>query len=336
MPKKSKTKYTDYAFDFFDTVAVITGYEDNEAEFKATIDELYDILRNCHQQYNIYLSYEGVNNLLAINKVDKASGQHNRVPVAQETWDMLKFSKYIYDLTDGKTNVAMGSVLSLWHKAREYGADNPSKAYLPDRNELLAASEHVDFEKIEFDESTRSIFISDPEQSIDAGAVAKGYAIELMAKHLEEKGKTGYCLNVGGNIRTIGKRGDGAKWGVGLENPLADTVNGNGEDIYISVLELVDKAMATSGSYQRYYTVDGVQYHHIIDPVSLMPENRWLSVSIVCNDAGMADGLSTALFNMSFEEGSALIESLDDVEAIWMTPEGTIKKSSGFSQYERQ
>ncbi len=100
-------------------------------------------------------------------------------------------------------------------------------------------------------------------------------------------------------------------------------------------VELTDCALVTSGDYQRYYTVDGKRYHHIIDPSTLMPATYFDSVTVRCPDSGMADGLSTALFNMPLEEGMALVESLDGVEAAWMLTDGTTQTSSGFSQWCR-
>ena len=164
--------------------------------------------------------------------------------------------------------------------------------------------------------------------TLDVGAIAKGYAVERVAQMMEDAGMTGYLLNVGGNVRTIGQRSDEEKWSVGIENPGIE-----GGDDYISYLKISDLSLVTSGSYQRYYVVDGVRYHHIIDPDTLMPGNRYLSVSILASHSGMADGLSTAIFNMPYETGLALIETIEGVEAMWVLTDGTIYTSSGFASY---
>lgn len=91
----------------------------------------------------------------------------------------------------------------------------------------------------------------------------------------------------------------------------------------------------TSGIYERFFTVNGKNYHHIIDPETLFPSERYLSVSIVCDDSGLADALSTALFNMELSEGQELISSLDGVEACWILPNNTIEVSDGFSKFEK-
>ena len=162
---------------------------------------------------------------------------------------------------------------------------------------------------------------------LDVGAFAKGYAVEMVAKMLEEKGKTDYTVNVGGNIRTIGRKANGDKWMAGVENP-EDT------STYIEYVELAGQAIVTSGSYQRYYIVDGKTYHHIIDPDTLMPADKgFLSVSVICRDSGMGDGLSTALFCMTLEEGMAFVNSLDGVEVMWVTEDEVKHYSDGFGVY---
>ena len=156
----------------------------------------------------------------------------------------------------------------------------------------------------------------------------KDLVVEMVARKLEEQGVTGFVLNVGGNVRTIGTKGDGDKWVVGIENPADDE-----EKPYLAYLGLAGEALVTSGSYQRYYLVDGKRYHHIIDPDTLMPSEGFTSVSILTGSSADGDALSTALFCMSFEDGLALIESLPNTEAMWVFHNGQEKTSSGFDSY---
>ena len=163
--------------------------------------------------------------------------------------------------------------------------------------------------------------------TLDVGAIAKGYATERVARLFEDKGVTGYVLNVGGNVRTIGSKSDGSKWTVGVENP-------NGGD-YLAYLQLDGQSVVTSGSYQRFYYVEGKPYHHIIHPDTLMPAEGYLSVSIVCDDSGLGDALSTTLFCLSQQDGLALIESIDNAEAMWVFENGEKKVSSGWNLYKK-
>ena len=115
-----------------------------------------------------------------------------------------------------------------------------------------------------------------------------------------------------------------------IENPL-DTAN------YVARLSLTNASLVTSGSYQRYYTVNGQTYHHIIDPETLYPADKgYISVSVYCESSALADALSTALFILEQEAGLALIESIEGAEALWLFEDGTTVRSSGMAKYEIQ
>jgi thiamine biosynthesis lipoprotein len=179
-----------------------------------------------------------------------------------------------------------------------------------------------------FDAEKGSVTLTDPEMKLDVGAVAKGYATECIARHLETQGITGYILNVGGNIRAVGAKADGESWAVGIENP-------NGGD-YLEYLNIRGQSVVTSGSYQRYYYVDGKAYHHIIHPDTLMPADNFVSVSVICKDSGFGDAMSTALFCLSLEEGLKLVESVSGLEAMWLTHDGEKTVSSGWNEYVKK
>ncbi|MBQ2806903.1 MAG: FAD:protein FMN transferase [Clostridia bacterium] len=326
--EQSKQKFTEYSFDYFDTVTTITGYTKNQEEFDKVCAEMLALLGEYHKLFTIYHRYDGMENLCTINEL--VDGEHRTVTVDRRIIDMLLYAKQAYELTDGKVNVAMGSVLSIWHEYREDGMDEPWNAQLPPVELLQEAAEHIDIQKILIDEQACTVTLTDPQMRLDVGAIAKGYAVEMVARQMEQKGITGYVINVGGNVRTLGAKPDGSGWTVGVENPDEDA------DDYLAYLQLNGKSLITSGSYQRYFIVDGKRYHHIIDPATLMPAEYFTSVSIVCDSSADGDALSTALFCMTYEQGLALIESLDGVEAMWLTVEGNLYYSSGFSAYQTE
>lgn len=306
----------------FDTVTTITGYAESKEVFSETTQKIYDELEEYHKLFDIYNDYEGINNIKTIN--DNAGIAP--VKVDRKIIDMLELAYKMNGYTDGMLNVAMGSVLSLWHDAREYGIDNPESAYLPDPEALEKASHSMDIKKLEIDEENSTVYLADPNMRLDVGAIGKGYAVEAVCKSLKNEGIDHYVVNVGGNVRTIGTKDDGTGWKVGVEDP-------KGEDKYLLYIRVSDKAVVTSGSYQRYYTVNGVSYHHIINPKTLYPENKYLSVTIISDDSAIADALSTALFNMDQSQGEEIIESLENTEAMWVYPDGTKAFSSGFRSY---
>lgn len=326
---KKIEKYSTYSFDYFDTVTSITGYAESQEAFDEVAGNVLTELAEYHKLFTIYHRYDGVENLCTINEI--MDGTHRTVTVDRRIIDMLLYAKEMHEKTYGTVNIAMGSVLSIWHDYRQEGLDEPWAAKLPPMEKLEAAAEHTDINALVIDEEAGTVTLTDPVTRLDVGAIAKGYAVEMAARSLEERGITGYVLNVGGNVRTVGTKGDGKKWLVGIENPDEDS-----ENAYLAYLELAGESLVTSGSYQRYYVVDGKRYHHIIDPVTLYPSEGYVSVSVVCRSSADGDALSTALFCMDFEEGLALVESLDDTEAMWVLPDGTLKESSGFAKYKKE
>ncbi len=312
--------------DYFDTVITVIGYERTKEEFDAVADEILDEFGEYHRLYSIYHRFEGLENLCTINEL--VDGEHRTVKVDRRIIDMLLYSAEMYEKTGGIVNIAMGSVLSIWHSYRSLGMDNPAEASLPPMESLLSAAEHTDIRDMVIDEENLTVTLTDPHMKLDVGAIAKGYATECVARALEERGITGYVLNVGGNVRVIGTKPYGKKWTVGIENP------DGGE--YLAYLDLEGQSVVTSGSYQRYYYVDGKPYHHIIHPDTLMPAEGFTSVSVVCKDSGLGDALSTALFCLPLEEGLALAESIPEADVMWVSQDGTKTVSSGWNEYVKE
>lgn len=319
-----KTRYSKQYLDYFDTVSLVVGYEENEEDFNKVCDFVEAELDRYNKLYDIYHKYEGITNIYNINR----EGTEAPLAVNSDLIAMLKFAKEMYTFTEGMTNIAMGSVLSIWHDYREEGIYDPANAKVPPMEDLRAAAEHCNIDDIVIDEENGTVFLADPKMSIDVGAVAKGYAVERIAQELIEMGICNYTLNIGGNIRTIGAKADGRGWVAGIQNP--DIFS---EDKFLLKVAIADTALVTSGTYQRYYYVGDVKYHHIIDPETLMPKNTFDSVSIITPDSGVADALSTACFNLSLEDGMALIASLENTEAMWVLSDGTQYYSEGFSEY---
>ncbi len=319
-------KYTEYSFDYFDTVTTITGYAESQAAFDEVAAEILVELEVYHRLFTIYHRYEGMENLCTVNEL--VDGRHRTVTVERPIIDLLLYAKDMHRLTDGRVNIAMGSVLAIWHDYRAAGMNDPAAAKLPPMDKLTEAAKHTDIERLVIDEEASTVTITDPHMTLDVGAVAKGYAVEMVARSLEAKGISGYVLNVGGNVRTVGKKADGAPWTVGVENP-QDTE----EEPYIAYMALAGESLVTSGSYQRYYMVDGKRYHHIIHPDTLMPSDTYLAVSVVSPGSADGDALSTALFCMTLEEGMTLIDSLEGVEAHWVMADGTRAHSAGWQDY---
>ncbi len=320
-------KFTDYSFDYFDTVTTIVGYEKDENTFYENCEKVKAKLEEYHRLYDIYTFYNGVNNLAVVNSLEK--GNHTPVTVDKKIIDLLLFSKEMYLKTNGKVNIAAGSVLSIWHKSRQAGLDNPENATLPDKNALKQASLHTDIDKIIIDTQKSTVWLKDNEMTLDVGAVAKGYAVERVAEYMKEIGLSSYLLNVGGNVKVLSPPSKDDDWTVGIENSdTADTQNP-----YIEILKISDNCLVTSGNYQRFYTVGGKNYNHIIDPATLFPAEYYVSVSVLCKDSGIADAISTALFCMSVQDGKEILKNFDGVEVLWVTTDGEKIYTDNFKNY---
>lgn len=318
-----KTRYEAEFLGLFDTLTKIVGYSDSKEEFTRYSQLIHDSLQEYNNYYDIYNDYPGISNVKTIN--DNAGIRP--VKVDKKIIDLVKFGKEVYEMTNGRLNIAMGSVLSIWHKYREDGINDEENAALPPMDMLKEAAKYTDINKVIVDEANSTVFLEDKEMSLDVGAIGKGYATEQVAKLAMESGFTSGLLSVGGNVRAIGSK-EGKKWNLGVQNPDKES-----EDTSLLTVGITDCSLVTSGDYERYYIVDGKEYNHIINPDTLYPGDYYHSVTILCKDSGLADALSTSVYVMPFDEGEKYIESLPDVEAMWVMKNGDIKYSKNFRKY---
>ena len=303
----------------FDTVTTIVGRDASEEEFSRKAQAVHDELLIYHRLFDIYHVYEGLNNLKTIN-----DHPGEAIAVNQAIIDLLLDCKVYCDLTDGRVNAAMGSVLYLWHEAREDGLNDIANAYLPDGDALREAAAHASWDSVVIDRENSTVTITDPALRLDVGAIAKGWSVQRVAENAPE----GLLISVGGNVCATGpKDSSGTPWVVGVQNP-------DGGDNYLHTLYLTRGSMVTSGDYQRAYLVDGEFYHHIIDPDTLYPGKLWRAVTVVCPDSGLADALSTALFLLPLEEGQRLLDESESY-AMWVDAEGNMFYSTGFEELIR-
>ena len=312
-------QYTATFLTLFDTVTTIVGTAQSEEAFRAEAQKIHDELEVFHQLFDIYNEYEGISNLKTVN--DHAGVAPVKVDpiIIRLLQDCLRY----YELTGGRVNVAMGSVLQLWHEARNAGLDDPLNARLPDADALENAAQHCDITQLILDAEASTVYLADPLMRLDVGAVAKGWAVQQVAGEV----KTGLLISVGGNVCATGPKDEtGTPWVVGIQNP-------DGDD-YLHTIYNADSSVVTSGDYQRTYAVEGKLYHHIIDPDTLYPSGYWRSVTIVCDDSGLADALSTALFLLPLEEGQKLLERCG-AEAMWVDARMERFYSPGFQELIR-
>ena len=165
---------------------------------------------------------------------------------------------------------------------------------------MKATLELVDPSLIDYDKETSTVSFKKDGVQIDLGGIAKGYTSSRIMDIYKEKGVTSGLVNLGGNAQVFGTKPDDSLWRVAVQSP-------DSEDEYLGVLETKDKAIITSGGYERYFEKDGVRYHHILDPRTGYPADSGLmQVTIICDDSVIGDALSTACFVLGLDEGMNL------------------------------
>ena len=312
--RTEQQQYTATFLTVFDTVTTVVGRDTSEEAFTEKAQAVHDGLLVYHQLFDIYHEYEGLNNLKTINDHPGEAIEVDRAAI-----DLLTDCKAYFELTDGRVNAAMGSVLALWHEARNDGLDDPMHAYLPDAEALAEAAKHTSWDSVVIDPENSTVTITDPDLRLDVGAIAKGWSVQRVAETAPE----GLLISVGGNVCATGaKDAKGTPWVVGIQNP-------ENSETYLHTIHVTEGSVVTSGDYQRAYAVEGKLYHHIIDPNTLYPSQYWRSVTVVCPDSGVADALSTALFLLPQEEGQALLNRYS-AEALWVKASGERFYSPGF------
>lgn len=217
--------------------------------------------------------------------------------------------------TDGTLDLSIYPVVCAW-------GFTTGNYQVPTEETLQGLLPYVDYRKIFFDAESGSVSLAEKMQ-IDLGSVAKGFAGQITADFLREKGVSSALLNLGGNIQTIGCKPDGTPWQIAIKDPF-------GEHSPMMVLSIEDKAVVTSGGYERYFEQDGQTYWHIMNPINGHPAQSGLaSVTIVGEDGLLCDGLSTSLFIMGLEKAAVFWAESNDFEAVFVTDNGEVYLTEG-------
>lgn len=323
--------YTTTYFDVFDTVLTLQVAATDRQSAEDAIREVHDCLLDLHRQFDIYHDWAGVNNLKTVN--DHA-GDGTAIPVTDDVLELLELGLVAYDLSGGRVNICMGSVLALWHTTRE-------TEVLPTNEALAAAAQHISKDALRVDRQAGTVCLTDPDARLDVGAVAKGYAAaraaELLRGRVASGELVGVLMDMGGQVLALGTREDGTPWIVGVRDPR------DGSGAALIDRKVRDMIVVTSGVDQRGFTLDGVRYHHLIDPDTLRPATGYLSVTVFVPDGAIcsigdctldmiafADALSTALFLMPIEDGQTLLADISGAYALWVTTEGAVICSDGW------
>ena len=312
----------------FDAVVQVIGYTETEEDFSDYLEYIHQRFEHFHRLFDKYNDYEGINNIKTIN--DNAGKKP--VQVEQEIIDLILLSKEWHGLTDGKVNIAVGSLLDIWDEKIKQAMSNPEQVTLPSKEELAAAAEHINIDNVIVDKEARTVFLAHENMSLDVGAIGKGFAAEVVGNEVFAMGFTSGVIISGGNWKALGKpiRDDRDHWTVAVQNP--DKPYTLSEEGILRRIALRDESLDTGGDYQRFAYIEGLRVHHIIDPDTLMPGNYHRGVTVMTDRSDVADLISTGLFLLPYEKGRTLADSIEGVEALWVMPDGTIRATDGMLQ----
>ncbi len=240
------------------------------------------------------------------------------VVVSNDTFPVIKEALIVASISNGAFDPTVGPLVKAWN----IGSD---EARVPTIEEIDSLLPLIDYTKVTLDEQESSVYLEKKGMMLDLGGIAKGYAADEVAKILISYNIDKAIINLGGNVLTIGTRVDGTKWRIGVQNPEADRGG------HVMIVNLEDLALVTSGPYERFLEVDGAVYHHILDTTTGYPVVTDLtSASIITHESFISDALSTAMYSLGIEKGFSLINSLDNVDAMFIDSEKNIYISDGF------
>lgn len=294
------------------TVVTITIYDSSDTSI---IDGAMDVISKYEKIYSRTLETSEVYKL---NHRSLQSDADKKISyrISDELTDILKKGLYYSELTDGKFDITIAPVSSLW----DFTSENP---IVPDKEDLKRAIRNVGYQNIELEGNT--ITLKNSKSSFDLGAIAKGYIADKVKEYLVDQGVKSAMINLGGNVLCVGEKTNGQAFRVGIQKPFAD------RNEIVATMEINDKSVVSSGIYERCFTSNGKFYHHILNPkTGYSYDNNLISVTIISPLSADGDGLSTSCFALGLEEGMKLINSLENVQAIFITDDYKLHYSEGF------
>lgn len=248
-----------------------------------------------------------------ISQINAAKGQP--VKVSDETLEVIQKGLYYSELSGGRFDITIAPLSILWDFKNNTGI-------LPVSGAIEEAKSHVNYKNVQIQDHT--VTLSDPDAMLDLGGIAKGYIADKLKEYLISEGVKHGIISLGGNVLTIGKRLDGTDFRVGIQKPF------DKQNTSITSVNIQDQSVVSSGIYERYFEVDGVLYHHILDPETGFPiDNNLFSVTIISEKSVDGDALSTTCLMLGLEEGMKLIEKTEGVEAVFITDDEQLHKTKG-------
>jgi len=307
-------RFTD-EFTTFDTFVSVQVFTRNEGEARVYLEQARNLFDHYHRLFDAFQGYDGINNVYTINQNAGVAP----VSVDPTLFEAIERSVALYNQGLTKTNITLRPITVLYAERYNAYADGATNIENPTQEELDAANKCVGMDNIVLDASRHTVFLKNECNEIDLGAIAKGFVTDLIARRLEEDGLVHGLINAGGNVAAIGNHPDNRPFNIGIANPDDPTAHN-------ITIRIESTNVVTSGDYQRYYMVDGVRMHHLIDPDTLKPGRYNRSVTIIHPDGLFADYVSTDTFLLPYEQIHALSQQLN-FSYIVIQADGTVHVS---------
>ena len=309
-PKKTEPiSRSDFLLNTFVTVTLY------DTEDESLLDSCMELCRMYESRFSKTISTS------EIYQMNHRQPEETTFSLSQDTADLIREGLEYSRLSDGAFDITIEPLSSLWDFTS-------GEAIIPEESAIQAAAARVDYRNLVLDGNTLT-FLS-PDTTIDLGSIAKGFIADRLKEYLVGQGVKSAIINLGGNVLCIGEQPDGSPFLIGLQAPFEER-----NTIYAN-LEIHDLSVVSSGVYERHFVVDGKNYHHLLNPKTGYPyDNGLISVTILSSRSVDGDALSTTCFSLGLDKGLALVNSLDGIDAFFMTEDKEVHYSDGAEAFLR-
>ncbi len=277
----------------------------SKSDLEEAAAEAVEEVRRCENLMSSWVKESDVNRINAAKKGEW-------IEVDETTFDVIEKAVKTCEITSGAFDITVSPLVDLWG----FGAKSKGGFAIPSDEEIAEAMKKVGHKNILLDRKELAVSFMEDGITIDLAGIAKGYAVDRAISVLKKNGVNRAMVEIGGEVGIVGKNKEGKKWRVGVQHPLE-------KGHFLTVLELEDECVATSGDYMNFYIVDGVRYSHILDPRTGQPtRSNIASVTVVGKSCADLDALGTGLAVLPYEEGIEILENLPEIEGIIVHRDG--------------
>ena len=305
--RSAPEKIYQYSSQAMGTIVSVTIWTDNESAASKGAEAVFSQFNRIDSMMSSWVDTS------ELSMVNRSAGS-KPVRIGEELYKVIKTAQRISKRTNGAFDITVGAYKGLW----KFGTDKDGT--IPSSDQIKERLSKVGYKRLSLLPKRHVRLRADTK--ITLGGIAKGYAIDEAVTSLREMGLVDFIIQAGGDMYAAGRRGD-RPWNLGIRNPRGPRTS------TIAVAPIKDMTFSTSGDYERFAIIDGVRYHHLLDPKTGMPAVRSQSVTVATKSALDADAWSTALFVMGPKKGMRLVKRTKNLEAVFISATGKLSVSPG-------